>query len=60
MRKALDFYYSYGKANLLLAKIYLKQGENEKARKEAQTAIESGLPPGLLDQARQILKVDDK
>jgi Tfp pilus assembly protein PilF len=60
LRKALDFYYSYGKANLLLAKIYLKQGENEKARKEAQTAIESGLPPGLLDQARQILKVDDK
>lgn len=60
LRKALGFFYSYGKANLLLAKIYLKQGENEKTRKEAQIAIQSELSAELLDQARDILKVDDK
>ncbi len=60
LRQALEHYYSFGKANFLLAKIYLKQGEIEKAKDEAEIAIRSGLPAELLDQARDILKVDDK
>jgi len=58
--QALSHYYSFGKANLLLAKIYLKRGEIEKAKKEAEIAIRNGLPEPLLDQARDILRVDDK
>ena len=60
LRKALEHYYSFGKANLLLAQIYLKQGRTDKARSEAEIAIRSGLPEGLLDQARDVLEVDDK
>jgi len=60
LRQALNHYYSFGKANLLLAKIYLKQGEIEKAKHEARIAVRSGLPEALLDQARDILKVDDE
>ena len=60
LRQALEYYYSFGKANLLLAKIYLKRGEVEKAKREAGIAIQSGLPGELLDQARDILEVDNK
>jgi len=60
LRQALSHYYSFGKANLLLAKIYIQLGEIEKAKNEAETAVRSGLPDVLLDQARDILKVDDK
>ena len=60
LRQSLDRYYRFGKANLLLAKIYLRSGETEKAKREAQIAIRSGLPPELLDQAREILKIDNE
>ena len=60
LRQTLNHYYSFGKANLLLAKIYLIQGEIEKAKNEAEIAVRSGLPEALLDQARDILEVDDK
>lgn len=60
LRQALSRYYRFGKANLLLAKIYLEQGEIDKAKNEAEIAIRSGLLGALLDQARDILKVDDK
>ena len=60
LRQALGHYYSFGKANLLLAKIYLKQGEIGKAKNEAEIAVRSGLPEVLLDQARDILKVEDE
>ncbi len=60
LRQALNHYYHFGKANLLLAKIYLKQGDIVKAKNEAEIAIRSGLPEMLLDQAREILKIDNK
>lgn len=59
LREALTRYYHFGKANLLLAKIYLRAGDTEKAKEEAEIAIKSGLTPELLDQAREILKVNN-
>ncbi len=59
MRKALGYYYSYGKANLLLAKIYLRTGEEKKAAEEARAAIKSGLPEHLLGEAREIAEIND-
>lgn len=59
LRMALEHYYSYGKANLLLAKIYMRRGETDKAKKEAGTAVKSGLPKELLKEADDILEIDN-
>lgn len=59
LRKTLDHYYSYGRANLLLAKIYMRIGEKNKAHEEARAAIRSGLPESLLNEARDILEVNN-
>jgi hypothetical protein len=59
VKEAMKRYKYYGRANLLLAKIYLKTGNTDKARKEAQAAIGIGLPENLLEEAHDILKIDD-
>ena len=59
VKEAMKRYKYYGRANLLLAKIYLKTGDADKARKEARDAIGIGLPEGLLKEARDILEIDD-
>ncbi|MEW6145010.1 MAG: tetratricopeptide repeat protein [Thermodesulfobacteriota bacterium] len=59
VKEALKRYQYYGRANLLLAKIYLKTGDTDKARKAAQAAIGIGLPENLLEEARDILEIDD-
>jgi hypothetical protein len=59
VKEALKRYKYYGRANLLLAKIYLKSGDTDRARKEARDAIGIGLPENLLEEARDILEVDD-
>jgi tetratricopeptide (TPR) repeat protein len=59
VKEALKRYKYYGRANLLLARIYLRTGEKEKAREEARNAIAIGLPENLLDEAHNILEIDD-
>ena len=59
VKEAMKRYKYYGRANLLLAKIYLRRGEDDKAKKEAGAAIGIGLPEGLLKEARDILGVDN-
>ena len=60
LRKVFEHYYTFGRANLILAKVYVKMGEREKAVKEAETAIKTGLPPALLKEAEDILVIDDE
>ena len=59
VKEAMKRYRYYGRANLLLARIYLRTGEKEKAREQARNAIAIGLPENLLDEARNILEIDD-
>jgi tetratricopeptide (TPR) repeat protein len=59
VKEAMKRYKYYGRANLLLAKIYLKTGHADEARKEARDAIGIGLPENLLKEARDILEIDD-
>jgi Tfp pilus assembly protein PilF len=59
VKEALKRYRYYGRANLLLAKIYLRTGETDKAVKEARAAIDIGLPENLLKEARDILEIDN-
>lgn len=60
LRKVFEHYYTFGRANLILAKVYVKMGERDKAVKEAETAIKTGLPPALLKEAEEILVIDDE
>ncbi len=59
VKEAMKRYKYYGRANLLLAKIYLRTGDPAGARKEARNAIDIGLPEGLLEEARDILEIDN-
>lgn len=59
VKEAMKRYKYYGRANLLLARIYLRTGEKGKAWEEARNAIAIGLPENLLDEARDILEIDD-
>jgi Tfp pilus assembly protein PilF len=59
VKEAMKRYKYYGRANLLLAKIYLKTGHADEASKEARDAIGIGLPENLLKEARDILEIDD-
>ncbi|HML95466.1 MAG TPA: hypothetical protein PKC29_08575 [Thermodesulfobacteriota bacterium] len=59
LKKVFEHYYTFGRANLVLAKVYLKKGERGKAVGEAKTAIKSGLPPALLKEAEEIVVVND-
>jgi Flp pilus assembly protein TadD len=59
VKEAMKRYRYYGRANLLLARIYMRTGEKEKAREEARNAIAIGLPENLLDEARDILEIDN-
>ena len=59
VKETMKRYRYYGRANLLLAKIYIRTGDKEKAVQEARKAIAIGLPENLLDEARNILEVDD-
>jgi protein O-mannosyl-transferase len=49
----------YGKAYLLLAMVNLELGEKEKARRNAELAIKSGLTDTLARQARGIMETPD-
>lgn len=60
LKKVFEHYYTFGRANLILAKVYMKTGEREKAVKEAETAIKTGLPPALLKEAEEILVINDQ
>ncbi len=60
LKKVFEHYYTFGRANLILAKVYLKMGEREKAVGEAKTAVKSGLPPALLKEAEEIIVVNDE
>jgi hypothetical protein len=60
LKKVFEHYYTFGRANLILAKVYMKMGERDKAVKEAETAIKTGLPPALLKEAQDILVIDDE
>jgi len=55
LKKTLEMYRSYGRANLLLAKVYIRLGEKEKARENAERAIRSGLIEPLSIEAQGIL-----
>lgn len=59
LKKVFEHYYTFGRANLILAKVYLKMGERGKAVSEAKTAIKSGLPPALLKEAQEIVVIED-
>ena len=59
VKETMKRYKYYGRANLLLAKIYMRTGDTDKAKKEAQNAIAIGLPKGLLKEARDILEIDN-
>lgn len=59
VKEAMKRYKYYGRANLLLAKIYLRTGKADEARKEARAAIDIGLPENLLREARDILEIDN-
>jgi len=59
LKEAMNRYRYYGRANLLLAKIYLRMGDKERAIREARNAIAIGLPGNLLEEARNILEIDD-
>jgi tetratricopeptide (TPR) repeat protein len=59
VKEAMKRYRYYGRANLLLAKIYLRTGDKEKAKEEARNAIAIGLPENLLNEARDVLEIDD-
>lgn len=60
LKKVFDHYHTFGRANLLLAKVYLKTGEIDKAREQAEEAIRSGLPENLSGEARDILVIDNE
>jgi len=61
LKKTLEMYRSYGRANLLLAKVYIRLGEKEKARENAERAIRSGLIEPLSIEAQGILnELQDK
>ncbi len=60
LKKVFEHYYTFGRANLILAKVYMKMGEREKAVKEAETAIKTGLPPALLKEAEDILVINNE
>jgi len=60
LKKVFEHYYTFGRANLVLAKVYLKTGERGKAVGEAKTAIKSGLPPALLKEAEDIIVIYDE
>ena len=49
----------YARAHLLLAKVYLEQGEVARAREEAAVALSLGLRGRLKQEAEQIGKLDD-
>jgi len=59
VKEAMKLYRYYGRANLLLARIYLRTGDKEKAMQEARNAIAIGLPENLLEEARNVLEVDN-
>jgi Tfp pilus assembly protein PilF len=55
LKKTLEIYRSYGRANLLLAKVYIRLGEKEKAKENAEKALESGLVEPFSKEAHDIL-----
>ncbi|HVY54557.1 MAG TPA: tetratricopeptide repeat protein [Thermodesulfobacteriota bacterium] len=59
VKEAMKRYKYYGRANLLLAKIYLRMGDRARAEQEARDAVAIGLPDNLLKEARNILEIDD-
>ncbi len=57
--RALELAPRYARAHLLLAKVYLAQGEVARAKKEAATALTLGLTDRLKEEAEEIGKLDD-
>jgi protein O-mannosyl-transferase len=55
LKKTLGMYISYGRANLLLAKVYVRLNEKEQAKEQAEMALESGLIEPLSKEAQNIL-----
>jgi len=55
LKETLEIYSNYGRANLLLAKVYIRLGEWERARENAEMAIERGIIEPLNEEAQVIL-----
>lgn len=55
LKKTLKIYISYGRANLLLAKVYMRLGERDRAREQTKMALQNGLIEPLSSEARDIL-----
>jgi len=58
LEKTFEIYRYYAKADLLLAKVYLRLGEREKAEQHAKKALQSGLSESLSREATRILNID--
>lgn len=59
LKKVLDVSPGYGRARLLLAKVYLSRGELDKARAEAEKARKRLKNRQLLMEAEKIIEIDD-
>ena len=59
LRNSIKIYNGYGKANLLLAKIYSELGLKDKALEEAKKARDSRLSENLLKEAEEIIKINN-
>ncbi|HSG29916.1 MAG TPA: tetratricopeptide repeat protein [Thermodesulfobacteriota bacterium] len=57
--ETFKYYYSYSKAHLLLSNVYLGLGDKEKAKKQAEIALNIGLPGELSKKAEYIIKIDN-
>ncbi len=59
LEKTFEIYRSYPKADLLLAKVYVSLGYNDKAKRHAERALQGGLSEPLSKEALEILSIDD-
>ena len=60
LEKTLTIYRSYPKADLLLAKVYLRLGYDDRAKQHAKRALQRGLSEPLSKEAFEILNIDDE
>jgi tetratricopeptide (TPR) repeat protein len=59
LEKTFKIYRSYPKADLLLAKVYLSLGYDDKAKQHAKKALQAGLSKALSKEAVEILNIND-
>ena len=58
--QTFQYYHSYSKAHLLLARVYIGLGDKVGAKKQAELALKIGLPKNLSEQAKDIIKMDNQ